>query len=151
VRVAAGAFGPTQPRRDLFLSPDHAVFAEGVLIPVKHLINDTAIAQVEVPEVIYYHVELAEHAVLIAEGLPAESYLDTGDRCNFENGGGAMALHPRFSVRTWEGKGCAPLVVTGPAVEIVRRRLEQRACIKDNEMMATPSNRATSRVSEAMG
>jgi len=33
VRIGAGAFGPGQPARDLFLSPDHAVFAEGVLIP----------------------------------------------------------------------------------------------------------------------
>ena len=34
----------------------------------------------------YYHVELLEHAVLLAEGLPAESYLDAGNRLDFENG-----------------------------------------------------------------
>ena len=35
----------------------------------------------------YHHVELAAHDVLIAEGLAAESYLDTGDRSSFSNGG----------------------------------------------------------------
>jgi len=38
VRVVAGAFGEGRPRRDLLLSPDHAVFVDHVLIPAKHLI-----------------------------------------------------------------------------------------------------------------
>jgi len=50
-------------------------------------------------EVTYYHVELDDHDLLLAEGLPVESYLDTGDRSNFENGGGPIALHPDFSTR----------------------------------------------------
>jgi len=87
VRVRAGAFGDAAPWRDLWLSPDHAVFVDGVLIPIKHLINDISIEQVPVCEVRYYHVELARHEVLLAEGLPCESYLDTGNRSNFSNGG----------------------------------------------------------------
>ena len=39
VRVRAGAFGAGQPGRDLWLSPDHAVFVDDVLIPVRLLIN----------------------------------------------------------------------------------------------------------------
>jgi hypothetical protein len=38
VRVSAHAFGPRMPLRDLLLSPDHAVFVDDVLIPIKHLI-----------------------------------------------------------------------------------------------------------------
>jgi autotransporter passenger strand-loop-strand repeat protein len=124
VRVAAGAFGPGQPRRDLFLSPDHAIFVTDVLIPVKHLINGTSIVQVVTPDVAYFHVELSAHDVLIAEGLPTETYLDTGDRSNFANGGGAIRLHPDFSARVWEGRGYAPLIVTGPKLEAVRRQVE---------------------------
>jgi serralysin len=30
--------------------------------------------------VTYYHIKLDRHDLLLAEGLPAESYLDTGDR-----------------------------------------------------------------------
>ncbi len=43
VRIRADSFAPGQPKRDLFLSPDHAVFAEGVLIPVKYLAVGTAV------------------------------------------------------------------------------------------------------------
>ena len=86
VRVRADAFGPNLPHRDLLLSPDHAVFVDGVLIPVRYLINDATIAQEPMDAVTYWHVELPEHGVLLAEGMPAESYLDTGNRGAFANG-----------------------------------------------------------------
>jgi T5SS/PEP-CTERM-associated repeat protein len=123
VRIAADAFGAGLPVRDLLLSPDHALFIDGVLIPVKHLIDGKAIAQMPVASVTYYHVELPRHDVLIAEGLPSESYLDIGDRRAFANGGGPVALHPDFASRAWEAEGCAPLVVTGAKIEGVRRRI----------------------------
>lgn len=127
VRILAHAFGPDQPRRDLYLSPDHAVYVTGVLVPVKLLINHRTIVQTPMDRVTYYHVELPEHDVLLAEGLPAESYLDTGDRSKFENGGGPMVLHPDFSILIWEGDACAPLVVTGTELAAIRRRLALRA------------------------
>ena len=125
VRVTIDAFGPAQPRRDLWLSPDHCVFVADVLIPVKYLINGTSIAQVQMDHVTYYHVELPQHDVLLAEGLPAESYLDTGARCNFENGGSLIALHPDFGALRWEAEGCAPLIVTGPKLEAARQRVNR--------------------------
>jgi collagen type I/II/III/V/XI/XXIV/XXVII alpha len=121
VRVSAHAFGPGRPCRDLYLSPDHAVFVVDALIPVKYLIDGAVIAQVPVDEVTYYHVELPRHDVLLADGLPTESYLGTGDRGNFANGGGPIALHPDFASRVWEAEACAPLVVTGPELEAARR------------------------------
>jgi hypothetical protein len=87
VRISADAFGPAQPRRDLMLSPDHAVFVDGVLIPVRYLINGVTITQREVDEITYWHVELPRHEVLLAEGLACESYLDTGNRAVFEDRG----------------------------------------------------------------
>jgi hypothetical protein len=135
VRVRAGAFGDGMPHHDLWLSPDHAVFVDDVLIPIKRLINSISIEQVPLDEVTYYHVELEHHDVLMAEGLPAESYLDTGDRSNFGNGGGPITLHPEFSARKWdtahmwEALGCARLVVTGPELDEVRQRVNSRAAI----------------------
>ncbi len=123
IRIATHAFGPDLPRRDLFLSPDHAVFIDAVLVPIKHLVNGTSIAQVQATEVTYYHLELPHHEVLLAEGLPAESWLDTGNRRNFANADGVVALHPDFSPFTWEVEGYAPLIVTGPKLEAVRRRV----------------------------
>jgi hypothetical protein len=80
VRIAAGAFGTGLPERDLFLSPEHAVFHGDAMIPVHLLINGATIRQVPVDHIVYYHVELARHDVLLAEGLPTESYLETGNR-----------------------------------------------------------------------
>jgi hypothetical protein len=76
VRVAAGAFGPARPTRDLYLSPDHAVFVEDVLIPIRCLVNGDTVVQCPVDEITYYHVELACHDIVLAEGLTVESYLD---------------------------------------------------------------------------
>ena len=117
VRIARGAFGAGRPHRDLWLSPDHAVFLNEVLIPVKMLINGSTIVQVPADKVTYYHIELPHHDVLLAEGLPVESYLETGDRTNFANGSDSVRLFPDFALRTWEARGCAPLVVTGPRLE----------------------------------
>lgn len=92
VRVGAGAFGPDAPARPLSLSPDHAVHVYGVLIPVGHLVNGATIVQEPADHVVYWHVELPTHGVLLAEGLPVESYLDTGNRDAFAAGEVLAAL-----------------------------------------------------------
>jgi autotransporter passenger strand-loop-strand repeat protein len=96
VRIMTGAFGNDFPHRDLYLSPDHSVFVDGVLIPIHYLLNGSTIAQVTIDEVTYYHVELATHGVILAEGLPCESYLDTGNRAAFDEGDTATVAAARF-------------------------------------------------------
>jgi hypothetical protein len=129
VRVRAGAFGHDMPRRDVLLSPDHAAFINDVLIPIRHLVNGATIRQEQVDEIVYWHVELEQHDVILAEGLPCESFLDIGNRGTFINGGRATQLHPDFSVdgsgtaRVWEAYGCAPLAVTGEPLQAARSRL----------------------------
>ena len=126
VRIAAGAFGHGQPSRDVMLSPDHAVYLDGVLIPVKYLIDAAGITQVALPAVTYCHIELPQHDAVLAEGLPAESYLAGADHAVFSRPGAPIALYPDLTSRVWEAAGCAPLVVTGPALEAVRRRIAGR-------------------------
>jgi hypothetical protein len=128
VRVRAGAFGANVPVRDLYLSPDHAVFVNDVLVPVKLLINGTSIAQVKQNRVTYYHVELPDHGVILAEGLTVESYLDTGDRTDFHHDSATIRLFPDFTARLapenasrWETRGAAPLVMTGDKLTAARR------------------------------
>ncbi len=123
VRIRAHAFGPNIPTRDLWLSPDHAIYAEGVLVPMKYLLNDHSITQERTNQVEYWHLELPRHAAILAENLPAESFLDTGAKSAFEAGGRTLQLHPDFAIRLWEAEGFAPLMVSGPEVEQVRRRL----------------------------
>jgi Fe2+ transport system protein FeoA len=127
IRVQAGAFGPDMPIRDLLLSPDHAVLADGVLIPVRYLVNGSTVARHDTTNITYFHVELPAHGVVLAEGLPCESYLDTGNRNAFANAGAAVALHPDFARRGWSARACAELVLDGPHLAAVRRRLLQRA------------------------
>jgi Hint domain len=132
VRIAPNTFGSGMPCRDLWLSPDHAVFAEGILIPIKHLINGVSVSQVSVTTVAYYHIELTEHDILFAEGLMVESYLDTGNRSGFGNSGNVTRLHPDFArstgqIATVGGPGpCARVVTHGPELERVRNRLAAR-------------------------
>jgi len=126
VRVRAHAFAANQPTRDLLLSPDHAILADGNLIPIRALINATTIAQVDTGPITYWHIELPAHDVIFADGLPAESYLDTGNRGAFANAGQLVKLQVDFmpdADRAWQTSACAPLVEGGPIVHALRERL----------------------------
>ncbi len=127
VRIATDAFGPARPNADLFLSPDHAVYVNDVLIPIRHLINGTTIAQMPVDRVVYYHIEVPQHAVVLAQGLPAESFLDLKDGSNYANRPGPVQLYPDFSARMWEAFGCARLIVTGPELAAARALVDRCA------------------------
>jgi hypothetical protein len=123
VRISAGAFGEGIPSCDLYLSPDHAVYVDNILIPVRYLINGRTVAQEAIEEVTYYHVELPAHNVIFAESLRCESYLDTGNRSAFANGGPAVAMHPDFARGVWEANACADLVLSGERLAEVKQRL----------------------------
>ncbi|HJE23943.1 MAG TPA: Hint domain-containing protein, partial [Methylorubrum populi] len=131
VRVLPGAFGGGLPERPLRLSPGHPVLvgadadgAGGVLVPVMCLINGTSIAREAAPSVTYWHVELDAHDILLAEGLPVESYLDWGDRAFFEEASDHALHNPDFVVPGLSQR-CRPVLVEGAVVEAERRRLDQ--------------------------
>jgi len=138
IRVAPHAFGENKPSRALMLSPDHSVFVEDVLIPIKFLINETTVNQVSVRKVTYFHIELPRHDVVMAEGLPAESYLETGGRGAFENSDGAMQLHADFKpdeaqvAMIWQNFGYAPLMGTDGQYYRVVARLAAQSLMLDN-------------------
>jgi hypothetical protein len=129
IRIRAEAFAPGQPRRDLVLSPHHAVFVDGVLIPIRGLVNGATILRETVESIAYWHVELPTHDILLAEGLPAESYLDTGNRAAFANAGVTMlqASFERDPARAWAEHACAELAEDGPIASEARARLAARA------------------------
>ena len=99
MRIGRGAFGDNVPHRDLVISPDHAIFCDGVLIPAKLLVNGATIfPELEWRRISYFHVERDRRAVLLAEGLAAESYLDIGSRAEFANSGRAIRGRGKLKV-----------------------------------------------------
>ena len=129
IRIAADAFGPARPSQDLYLSAGHSVCVDllgEVFIPVGYLINGATIAEVEVEEISYWHVELDSHNVLIANNLPAESYLATNNRGSFEEMRGLLPANLDEFKRT-HADFCRPVVTGGPVLEFVAERLSARA------------------------
>ncbi|WP_204262789.1 Hint domain-containing protein [Methylobacterium sp. BTF04] len=130
VRVRGGAFGGGLPARDLTLSPGHPVLvgaeddrSGGVLVPVMCLINGTTIDRVASQAITYWHVELESHDILLAEGLPAESFLDFGCRAFFDEASDHALHNPDFIVPGLSAR-CRPVAVDGPLVETERARLD---------------------------
>jgi len=125
-RIEAGAFDDGKPERDLWLSRGHTLCVENALIQVDHLVNGATIVQVPRDLVEYWHVELDSHDVLLAEGLPAESYRDDGNRPQFENGGAFIEAYPDFLPKL-DSDTCLPVVKSGPLLERTKARLLARA------------------------
>ncbi len=114
------------PEHDVRLSPGHAVYVDGVLVPVGHLVNGATIVQEAVKQIRYFHVELDSHDVLLAEGLPCESYFDDGNRSAFSNADVATGLYGRIDPKSWDN-ACAPMVADGPQLDTVREHLHAQA------------------------
>jgi hypothetical protein len=138
IRIRRDAFGPGRPHRDLLVSPDHAIYIDKMLIAARLLANGASVLPdpgIEHPH--YFHVELSRHAVLLAEGLPAESYLDTGNRGCFANAGLSIVLHPDFARLDRASTSCAPFVIDPAVVAPIWHRLAKAAGVDRPEAVPT--------------
>ena len=111
------ALGPDMPRRDLYVSGDHGMLVDDALVPAGLLVNGETVLAERHPTVTFHHLELARHAILLAEGAPAESYLDTGNRAQFGN------CPLNYDPARPGGYACAEMVVAGTRLEQARRVL----------------------------
>jgi Hint domain len=118
--VRKGALADNVPHSDLRVTKGHAVYIDGVLIPVEFLVNHRSIMWDDhAQEVALYHIELETHDVVLANGAPMESYRDDGNRWLFRNANTGWALPPK--------EPCAPVLTGGYIVDEAWRRLLERA------------------------
>ena len=86
--VARSALADNVPHAPLYLSPLHALFIDDVLIQIAPLVNGTSIipaAPEGMKDIEYFQIELATHEVILAEGAPVETHLNTNGREHFTN------------------------------------------------------------------
>jgi hypothetical protein len=126
VRVARSALGPNVPHTDLYLSQEHAIFIDRVLVRAGSLVNGTTIALADaddVTELEYYHIKLQTHDVIYAEGAPCETFADTAEHCapvlSFTGTRSRMKSHLRSAL--------SPLVDRREKIDVIRDRLDDRA------------------------
>ena len=70
------AFGVNTPYEDLYVSPNHGmVDRKGRLVPAKKFINNSSIFQDPTFDTVtYYHIEVAGHCTVRANGMLTETY-----------------------------------------------------------------------------
>jgi hypothetical protein len=122
----AGSLDGRLPARDLWISPKHAMFIDGVLIAAEQLVNGVSIVQAErVDMVEYFHIELDTHDIIIAEGAASETFVDDASRAMFHNAREFKSLYPH-EVAT-DALYCAPRIGDGSKLQEVRTKLNALA------------------------
>jgi hypothetical protein len=144
VRIARSALAPGVPRADLYVTRSHALLINGILVQAGSLINGTTITlyqAFDLDELEFFHIKLAEHDVIYAEGAPCETLLGVDENAvNFPeyvrqygvprapetpcvpimSSGGRIELKSRFR------SAMSPWIDRRQQLDIIRDRLEER-------------------------
>ena len=120
VRISRSALGPDMPHADLYVTKEHALLIDGVLVTAGSLINGTTITLYDASEhneLEFFHIKLARHNAIYAEGVPCESLR------NFDENAVNFVEYPRrYGPPPIREVPCAPLLSCTGA----RRELKSR-------------------------
>lgn len=138
VRILKDAIAEGVPYQDLLVTAEHSFFFEGRLVPIRMLVNGRSIFyDRSFQTYTYYHVELADHAIIHANGMLSESYLDTGNRKNFVQQHGVVPFPGK--AKDWAVDAAAPLCVDRAFVEPIFRAIEARAALRGDALQSRPA------------
>ncbi|WP_086632077.1 Hint domain-containing protein [Commensalibacter intestini] len=139
VRILKDAIAEGVPSKDLLITPEHCLFFDGKFTPARMLVNGYSIYyDYSITNYTYYHIETESHAVIWANGMLTESYLDTGNQTQFKQHGEFAILTRPTKPKTWEQDAAAPLMVDRSYVEPIHHTLQQRAIKMKMPMMQEP-------------
>jgi hypothetical protein len=149
-RIVRSALAPNVPHADLYVTPSHALFIDGLLVSVDRLVNGLTIALYdadEYDELEFFHLKLETHDVIHAEGAACETLTNV---C--ENASNFAEYLRLYGANGTTNRQCAP-AVRGPRgelntrlrnlmspwrepekLDIVRDRLEDRAILLRERM-----------------
>ncbi|MGN8119934.1 Hint domain-containing protein [Labrys sp. 22185] len=137
VRILKDAIAEGVPYQDLLVTAEHSFFFEGKLVPIRMLVNGRSIFyDRSFQTYTYYHVELAQHGIIHANGMLSESYLDTGNRKNFVAQHGVVPFPGK--AKDWSVDAAAPLCVERAFVEPIFRAIEARAALRNDPVQSQP-------------
>lgn len=137
VRIVRSALASGVPHADLYVSQGHALFIDGVLVPAGSLVNGTTIMlhdADEFDELEYFHIKLATHDVIYAEGAPSETLLKVQNTAQYAHDGRGQETHcapilcngARSRMISMTRSAVAPWL--GPQkLDLIRARLQQQA------------------------
>jgi len=98
VCICKGALGNGLPLTDLFVSADHGLLLDDYVVNASALVDDSTIRFVPMAEMAaeftYYHIETDDHDVVLANGTPAETFIDYAGRQAFDNYQEYLDLYP---------------------------------------------------------
>jgi hypothetical protein len=157
IRIARSALGPSVPHADLYISEQHALLIDGVLVAAGNLVNDTTITRYdaqELDQLEFFHIKLERHNAIYAEGAPTETLLAVDESAfNFaeylrQYGPVTSEETPcapvfRYSYRRGEIKSCfrsgiAPWIDRRQQADIIRDKLDERgiALLREAELVS---------------
>ncbi|ATJ90512.1 hypothetical protein HK16_10480 [Acetobacter senegalensis] len=141
VRILKNAISEGVPYKDMLITAEHCLFIDGKMVPARMLVNGATIFyDRSITDYDYYHIETAEHSVLIVDGMLTESYLDTGNRAAFVSNGNVVSLG---RAKSWAEDAAAPLAVSREVVEPIFTALARRASSVEGHRDVTQSGEVT--------